>query len=172
MLGFFAGSPATYPMTFAWVAQAEAPQGNADVLEVTGAGNFTARLFILRESHLPVLLTWRAPPTSVIVTTPGQPPPASVAPGAVVVSAPTAPTGSAPQEEKDAYARTVAALRQKAQATLVEHRLFYADYRDVDGVKFPFRLRRAIGADTTEETTFDRFRINARIDPRKFAAPR
>ena len=29
--------------------------------------------------------------------------------------------------------------------------------------------RRAIGADTTEETTFDRFRLNTKIDPRKFA---
>jgi hypothetical protein len=38
----------------------------------------------------------------------------------------------------------------------------------VDGVRFPFRLRRAIGADTVEETTFDRFRINTRIDPKKF----
>jgi len=35
-------------------------------------------------------------------------------------------------------------------------------------MKFPFRLRRAVGADTVEETTFDRFRINARIDPRMF----
>jgi len=35
-------------------------------------------------------------------------------------------------------------------------------------VKFPFRLRRAIGADTTEETTFDRFQLNGRIDPRRF----
>ena len=31
-----------------------------------------------------------------------------------------------------------------------------------------FILRRALGADTVEETTFDRFRINSRIDPRKF----
>jgi hypothetical protein len=38
----------------------------------------------------------------------------------------------------------------------------------VDGVKFPFRLRRALGQDTVEETTFDRFRINAKIDPKKF----
>jgi len=35
-------------------------------------------------------------------------------------------------------------------------------------VKFPFRLRRAVGQDTTEETVFDRFRLNAKIDPRKF----
>ena len=40
---------------------------------------------------------------------------------------------------------------------------------DVDGVKLPFRLRRAIGPDTTEETTFDRFRLNTKIDPRKIA---
>jgi len=31
-----------------------------------------------------------------------------------------------------------------------------------------FRLRRATGADTTEETTFDRFRVNTKIDPKKF----
>jgi hypothetical protein len=37
-------------------------------------------------------------------------------------------------------------------------------------VKFPFRLRRAIGTETTEETTFDRYRINAKIDARKFEA--
>ncbi len=49
-----------------------------------------------------------------------------------------------------------------------DNRLFFADYRDVDGVKWPFRLRRAVGADTVEETTFDRFRINAKIDARRF----
>ena len=53
-----------------------------------------------------------------------------------------------------------------------ENRLYYADYRDVNGVKLPFRLRRAVGSDTTEETTFDRFRLNTRIDPRKFAPSR
>ena len=49
-----------------------------------------------------------------------------------------------------------------------EQRLFFADYRDVSGVKLPFRIRRAAGTETTEETTFDRYRINAKIDPRRF----
>ena len=40
---------------------------------------------------------------------------------------------------------------------------------DVDGLKLPFRVRHAVNGDTTEETTFDRFRINARVDPRRFA---
>jgi hypothetical protein len=49
-----------------------------------------------------------------------------------------------------------------------EQRLYFADYRDVDGLKLPFRIRRAAGAETTEETTFDRYRINAKVDPRRF----
>jgi len=46
--------------------------------------------------------------------------------------------------------------------------LFFADYKDVDGLKLPFRIRRAVGTETTEETTFDRYRINAKVDPRRF----
>jgi hypothetical protein len=167
-LGLIPGSFASYPLTFAYAAQAQAPQGTADVLDVRGDGNFMARLFVASDTHLPIMLTWQAPPTGVVVTTPGQPAPRTVAPGAVIVAAPAPPAASATAEEKDNYTTQVAALRQKAQATPVEYRLYYADYRDVDGVKLPFRLRRAIGADTTEETTFDRFRLNTKIDPRKF----
>ena len=53
-------------------------------------------------------------------------------------------------------------------APAVEQRMFFADYRDVDGLKLPFRIRRAAGTETTEETTFDRYRINAKVDPRRF----
>jgi hypothetical protein len=166
-LGLFAASSA-YPLTFSYAAAAEAPQGRADVLDAKGEGNFTLRYFIHSETRLPVMVTWTTPPTNVIVTVPGQPPPATVAPGAVVVAGPPAPPKDAPKEEMDKYSKEVLAIRAKAQATPVENRLYFADYRDVDGLKLPFRLRRAIGTETTEETTFDRFRINAKIDQRKF----
>jgi hypothetical protein len=166
-LGLFASSPA-YPLTFSYAAIAEAPQGRADVLDVKGEGNFTLRYFINSETHLPIMVTWTTPPTNVIVTVPGQPPPKTVAPGAVVVAGPPAPPAGAPKEEMDKYAKDVLAIRTKAQSTPVEQRLYFADYRDVDGLKLPFRLRRAIGTETTEETTFDRFRINSKIDSRKF----
>ena len=50
--------------------------------------------------------------------------------------------------------------------------MYYADYREVDGIKWPFRIRRAIAGDTVEETTFDRIQINPKIDARKFEAPK
>lgn len=122
MLGMFAASYPSYPLTFKYGAVGEAPEGKADVLDVTGPANFSMRFVVQRDTHLPVMLMWSAP-------SPGQPAPA-------------------------------------------EQRMYFADYRDVDGLKLPFRIRRAVGADTVEETTFDRFRINAKIDPRKFEIPK
>lgn len=134
MLGMFASSFESFPLTFTYAAQAEAPQGKADVIDVKGPGNFAARFFINSQTHLPIMLTWTAP----------QGPPGGGRGGPA--AAPAAPAPAAP----------------------VEQRMFFADYRSVDGLQLPFRIRRAAGADTTEETTFDRFRINAKVDPRRF----
>ena len=122
MLGMFAASFPSFPLTFKYVAVGEAPEGKADILDVSGPANFSTRFVVQRETHLPVMLMWSAP-------VPGQPAPA-------------------------------------------EQRLYFADYREVDGLKLPFRIRRAVGGDTVEETTFDRFRINTKIDPRKFETPK
>jgi hypothetical protein len=50
----------------------------------------------------------------------------------------------------------------------LEYRIYYAEYRSSESPMFPHRVRRAIGADTTEETTFDLFQVNAKINPKKF----
>lgn len=123
MLGMFATSTPAFPLTYAYVGQAEAPQGKADVIDVKGPNNFAARLFIAGDTRRPIMLSWQG--------------------------AQGGPPGAAPKPAP-------------------EQRLFFADYRDVDGLKLPFRIRRAAGTETTEETTFDRYRINARIDPRRF----
>jgi len=100
----------------------------------------------------------------------GQKPPANLPPGAVTFETPMPPPDSATPEEKKQFEEQALAARKTAMASArpTENRIYYADYRDVDGLKLPFRIRRAVGATTVEETTFDRYRINAKIDPRKF----
>jgi hypothetical protein len=165
-LGMFAGSFTTYPLTFVRAGRAEAPQGTADIIDVTGAGNFALRLFINSQTHLPIMVSWMMPATSVVMAVPGEPAPKDLPPGAVVVQAPPPPGSAATKEEQDKYAKTIQDLRRKAR---VEYRIYYADYRDVgNGLRFPFRLRRAIAGETVEETNFDAFKIDARLDPRKF----
>lgn len=141
MLGLFAASYPSYPLTFAYVGQAEAPQGRAEVIDVKGPGDFLARLFIDSRTHLPIMLSWQArqPPTRGRGPA-GGPPPGPQTPGAA--------TGGPPPP--------------------VENRLYFAEYRSFDGLQLPTRVRRAVAGETTEETTFDRFRINGRVDPRRF----
>jgi hypothetical protein len=136
MLGAFATSFPSMPLTFKYAAEGEAPEGKADVIDVAGPANFSARLVVQRDTHLPVMVMWQppAPPARA-----GGPPPGAASPTA---------------------------------APLQENRLYFADYRAVSGIKWPFRIRRAVGADTIEETTFDRVNVNVKIDPKKFQAPK
>jgi hypothetical protein len=113
MLGLFAGAVSPIPLSFRYAGLAEAPQGQADVLEATGPDAFSARFFVDKATHLPVMVTWEPAPS-------------------------------------------------------METRLYFADYRTVDGLTWPFRLRRAVGSEPAEETNFDGFRVNAKIDPRRF----
>jgi hypothetical protein len=137
MLGAFAAAPPAFPLTFAYAAEAEAPEGKADVLAVAGAANFSARFLVQRETHMPVMLMWQAP-------------------------------GPAGRGGPDA---SPAGSGRGAPPASAEHRLYYADYRAVNGgVKWPFRIRHAVAGATIEETTFDRVSINAKIDPKKFEA--
>jgi hypothetical protein len=174
MLGVFATSTPSFPVTFKYGAQGQAPEGVADILDVTGPANFSARLVVQRDTHLPVMLIWQVPPTNVVMKLPGQAAPENPPPGSVVVEAPAPPAATASDEDKKAYADSVAVLRREAlaKAKPVEYRMYYADYRDAGGIKWPFRLRRAIAGETVEETTFDRIRINAKIDPKKFEVPK
>ena len=198
MLGLFAASYPSHPLTFAYVGQAEAPQGRADVIDVKGPGNFAARLFVDVKTHLPVMLSWQAqqPPARGRgpgpggpggAARPGGPPPGGAPPagtpaappaGAPPAGAPPAgapPAGAPPAGAPPAGATTPPAGAPPAAAgppagppPAVENRLYFAEYQSFDGLQLPTRVRRAVSGETTEETTFDRFRINARVDPRRF----
>jgi hypothetical protein len=199
MLGLLPGSFEAMPLTFTYVARAEAPQGKADVIEAKGPGNFTARLFVNAETHLPIMVTWQAagrgampprggapgavpggegraamPPGEGRAAAPppeGRPPAAPPAPAAPASPPPgrsgePPSSGAAPPPGAPPAAGRGAG--PGAPAAPIENRLYFADYREVDGLQLPFRIRRAVGSDTVEETTFDRFRVNGKIDPKKF----
>jgi hypothetical protein len=157
VLGLFATSLSSFPLTFAYVAQAEAPQGKADVIDVKGPANFAARLLVHADTHLPIMLSWQAPAGPG----PGRGPGRGPGPGGLPPLGAAPPPGGPPSPGRGGDPAP-------ASPPAPEQRMFFADYREVDGLRLPFRIRRAAGADTTEETTFDRFRINARIDPRRF----
>ncbi len=185
-LGMFAASFPSYPMTFTYVGEAEAPQGKALVLDAKGPNNVTFRVFINKDTHLPIMVSWTPPPPPGRGAGPGRgampgqgampapggapgPGRGAMPPGAPPAGPPSSagPAAAAPSSGTPAAGAPAPGARP-GPTTPVEHRLYFADYRDVEGMQFPFRLRRAVGADTIEETTFDRYKVNPKIDPKKF----
>ena len=52
---------------------------------------------------------------------------------------------------------------------MADFTVYFEDWRDADGVKFPFKMRRATEGATTEEWSVSKVKVNPKIDPKKFA---
>jgi len=55
------------------------------------------------------------------------------------------------------------------QPAMADYTVYFQDWREADGVRFPFKMRRTIGADTMEEWSVSKVKVNPKIDPKKFA---
>jgi hypothetical protein len=168
-LGTFAASFPAFPLAMTYAGQAESPDGRADIVDIKGDGDFAVRLFIDTKTHLPLMLSWMAKEPLQITRQVGGPGGSRtvIAGGGAV----QAPPGKLSPEEQEKLTAQMAAQAKEADAKrrVVEYRLYYADYRAVDGVMLPFRLERSVDGKPTEEITFDKVKVNGKFDAKKFA---
>ncbi len=181
-LGMFAASFAGYPVEFKHVGIAESADGKADVLEVSGTDGFVAKFFVDQTSHLPLMLSWLDKEPLVMTMGPGGarvgggggsgPGVITMGGGGGSVQSFTRGSGGAPPspQEIEKMQQEAAARMKEAEANrkIVEYRLFYSDYRNYDGVRLPTRIQQMIDGEPTQELTFDKVRVNGKIDPKKF----
>jgi len=177
-LGMFAMSPAAYPVELADGGQAESPDGKADVIDVKGEGGFAAKLFIDAQTHLPLMLSWmdKEPITMTMgpggTVTTGAPGAGMAASGGNTTFTRVERSGGAPMtpEEREKMMKDLEARRKEAEAKArtVEYRVYYGDYKAVGGVQLPHRIQRSIDGKPTEEMIFDTFKVNPKIDAKKF----
>jgi hypothetical protein len=141
LLGF--GLPLeSYPFEFSSDGTAEAPDGTADVIAVRHAAGLTARLFIDARSRLPLMVSWSGPD---------------------VLDAARTVTGS--QQRRPGPADREAVL---AQVPVVEHRIYFSDYRPNGRLRWPFRVRRAVKNVLVEDLAFDTLDVNVALDEGAF----
>jgi hypothetical protein len=122
---------------YAWVGEAEAPEGRADVLQVTGRGGLDARLFVDQKTHRPLMLTFRDAPPRMMVRREMGPGGGHARPG-----------GSAPTE----------ALPTPPPP--VEATLFLSDWKRVGGVLLPHALNKTLEGKLYEEIVVSRYTVN------------
>ena len=156
MLGWFASVHPSVEAQFTYAGEAESPDGKADVIDAKSADGFSARLFVDRETRLPLMVSYQGPQPRAITI--GGPPPAGA-------------RGAQNREPSEAERRTAIAAAEKqlaAPAPMVEITVFFDDWRDVSGVKFPHKMRRATAGTTNEEWTVTKVKVNPKLDPKKF----
>lgn len=179
-LGIFGAAMGAYPLEYSYGGTAESADGKADVIIVKGPDEFAGKLFVDQKSHLPLMFTWMgkepvqmstsrsggpgAPGGGVTRTMPGMP-------GTQVTSMGGTSSGKAPTAEeraqlmKDMEARMAEAEKNRK---MVEFRMFYSGYKSVDGVQLPHTFQQAIGNEPATEITIEKYKINPKVDPKKF----
>lgn len=161
-VALFGTSYSGNPVTFIHAGQAESPDGKADVIEVKGANDFAAKLYIDVATHRPLMMSWQAPGPQIMTASTGGATVFSSGPGGAGAGGATVRQGGAPVSDQ-----RMQELMEAAKKT-VEHRLYLSEYREIDGVKIPHMLVRSVDGNTTEELTLERVKLNARIDAKKF----
>ena len=168
MLGWFAAAHPALNAQYTYGGEAESPDGKADVIDVKADG-FNARLFIDQQTRLPLMVTYQGPQPRMI--TAGGPMAggarAATRPGGTQAQERGEPTAEERQRAREAADRQVHEL-QTQPPTMVEMTLFFDDWRDAGGIKFPHNIRRASAGTTNEEWTVNKVRVNPKIDARQF----
>jgi hypothetical protein len=161
MLGWFAATHPSVTAQYTYAGEAESPDGKAFMIDAKSADGFAARLFIDEATHLPLMLTYQAPQARTVTV--GAPPPTG---GRGQSEA--RPPSAEDRQRIEADARRQVDQLQAQPAAMVEYTLYFDDWRDEDGIKFPHALRRASAGTTMEEWTVSKVKVNPKIDAKKF----
>ncbi len=175
LLGLIGGTHTGFPVQYTYAGEAESPDTVAHVIDVTGPDDFKARLFIDTKTNLPLMLTYsEQEPTMRTITQRGGPgggDQASGAPNTRITRPGTGAEGHSVREltpeqraELDKQMREL----ESAPRKMVDYRVFFADYREVNGVSLPHKISRGTAEKLTEEWEIKSYKVNPDIKPDRF----
>lgn len=142
-----------YPLTFSDGGPDTSSGRAADVVHATGLDGFAMRLYVDSATHLPVMITWDAPPEVVMMATMTS---TVTTRGGQVISR-TPPAASAPSAPPPVPTSTV------------PWKLEVSDFKADDGLRWPRRFRLTVDGKDHDEFRFGRYKINPKLEPRDFA---
>jgi len=167
MLGWFANAHPAVNAQYVYLGEAESVEGKAWVVEVKNTDSFAARLFIDQQTNLPLMVTYQGPQPRLVTQSMGAPPAGGG--HTVTMQRPANPLNE--EERKKLQADVVKQIQdaQKQAPAMVDYALYFEEWRDAEGIKFPHKIRRAMSGTTTEEWTIRKIKVNPTVDPKRFA---
>jgi hypothetical protein len=150
LLAWLLAAPSSFPAELRYGGEAEVEGERADVLDLQGPEQSSARLVIDRKTRRPLMLLYKTQARASAATE-------------------ATARGTSPEEVEKAV-REAQKLRQSQppQAGESEVTLHLSDYREAGGLMLPHRLTRMVDGKTTEEWEVGKFRLDAPLRPENF----
>jgi hypothetical protein len=154
---------------FRWIGTAQAPEGSADVLEVKTPDGVATRLFIDTTTHMPLMLSWTGPAGRGF----GRGGQGRRGQGAPDQAGPPSEAGTAGGQPPAPAAGATADAGQGrrgrgAQGPPVTLEMHLAEYKAINGVKFPHLITRGASGETNEEWVIKTYKVNPNLKANTF----
>jgi hypothetical protein len=172
LLGLIGGTHAGFPVQYAYAGEAESPETTAHVIDVTGPDDFKARLFIDTRSNLPLMLTYTEQEAAVRTITRGGPggDQGSGAPNTRITRQGAGDGHTIRELTPEQRAELDKQMKEleSAPRKVVDYRMFFADYREVNDISLPHKISRGTAEKLTEEWEIKTYKVNPDIKPDRF----
>lgn len=154
-LALLLAPPSSMPLEYSYAAEAQTPNGKADVIDVTGPNNFKARLVIDQATHRLFMLSYKG---KQLRFSGGRGPGGQVGQGQNRPQLTPEEIEKRRQEMQEAYEK----------APEIEFQWVLSDYKSVNGLTLPHRILRGEAGTPNEEWTINKYKINPSLKPDKF----
>lgn len=144
--------PASLAVEFKYAGESDVEDTPADVVDVTGPDRFSVRLFFDKQTHLPLLLSYRGPKPRVFTMSRA------------------ASGGRGPEDIKKAREEAEKQMKSEAPAPPEEVDFFIrlTDHRKVDGVMLPHKFTFLTDSEVSEEFEISKYQVNPQFKADKF----
>jgi hypothetical protein len=154
LLAILTMPPASFPVEYKYAGESNVEDAPADVIEVTGPENFAVRIFFDKQTHLPLLLSYRANKPR-IMTAFSRTPDRNVK-----------PEDAAKHATAEADKKLAAEPLPKPEE--VDFFIRVTEYKKVGGLLLPHKLTFLTEADVSEEFQISKYQVNPQFKPDRF----
>ena len=152
LLAITLAGPDSLGLQYSYAGESDVDDAKAEAVDVTGPDKFAVRLFFDKESHLPLLISYRGPKPRIITMT-------RQAGGAQVK----------PEDVKKA--RDEAEKKMIAEPEHPEEADFYirlTEHKKVGGLLLPFKFTFLTGEEVSEEFEISKYQVNPQFKSDRF----
>ena len=152
LLAITLAGPDSLALQYTYAGESDVEDAKAEVIDVTGPDKFAFRLFFDKNSHLPLLISYRGPKPRIVTM--------------------TRQAGGAQMKPEDVKkARDEAEKKMMTEAPEPEEVDFYirlTDHKKVGGLLLPFKFTFLTGEEVSEEFEVSKYQVNPQFKSDRF----